>query len=68
LRKEPRSWIYSFKNEAKTLEPALEKKFRVNKKARNFFTGSALSHQKQVIYWIASAKKEETAVRVSKKQ
>ncbi len=60
LRKESKSGIYSFENEPKTLDSKLESKFKSNKKAWDFFQKSAPSHQKQIIYWIASAKKEET--------
>lgn len=60
LRKELKSGIYSFENDAMTLDPTLEAKFKANKKAWDFFSKLPPSHQKQIVHWISSAKKEET--------
>ena len=63
-RRDPkRTGIYAFENEPKQLSPAYEKTFRQNKKAWKFFEEMAPSLKKVSIYWIMSAKKEETQLR-----
>jgi uncharacterized protein YdeI (YjbR/CyaY-like superfamily) len=63
-RRDPkRTGIYAFENEAKQLSPAYEKTFRQNKKAWKFFEEMAPSLKKVSIYWIMSAKREETRLR-----
>lgn len=59
-RKENRSGIYSHENESRTLSPALEKKFKSNKKAWAFFKAQAPSYQKVMVHWIMAAKQEKT--------
>lgn len=63
-RRDPkRTGIYAFENEPKQLSPAYEKTFRQHKKAWKFFEEMAPSLKKVSIYWIMSAKKEETQLR-----
>ena len=47
----------------RTLAPADEKQFRANRKAWAFFTAQAPSYQRVAIYWVTSAKREETRER-----
>jgi len=63
-RRDPeRTGIYAFENEPRQLSPAYEKIFRQNKKAWKFFEQMAPSLKRTSIYWIMSAKKEETQIR-----
>ena len=63
-RRDPeRTGIYAFENDPKKLSPAYEKTFRQNKKAWKFFEEMAPSLKRVSIYWIMSAKKEETRLR-----
>jgi uncharacterized protein YdeI (YjbR/CyaY-like superfamily) len=62
-RREDKSAIYSYENKVRTLPPADEKQFRANRKAWAFFTAQAPSYQRVAIYWVTSAKREETRVR-----
>jgi uncharacterized protein YdeI (YjbR/CyaY-like superfamily) len=61
-RKEEKSKVYSFESDTKKLNPALEKKFKTNKAARDFFLKQPPSYQKMIIHWIMSAKREETRI------
>ena len=58
-----RTGIYSFENEAATLAPAYEKKFRANKKAWDFFQKQPAYYKRLLIFRIMSGKKEETRLR-----
>ena len=58
-----RTGIYSFENRPKELSPAYEKKFRANNAAWEFFHTIPPSLRKNYIFWIMSAKKEETQLR-----
>jgi uncharacterized protein YdeI (YjbR/CyaY-like superfamily) len=51
---------YSYENTPKTFTPADEKKFRANRKAWEFFNAQAPSYRRIAVYWMMSAKKEET--------
>jgi uncharacterized protein YdeI (YjbR/CyaY-like superfamily) len=63
-RRDPeRTGIYAFENEPRQLSPAYEKIFRQNKEAWKFFETMAPSLKKVSMYWIMSAKKEETRLR-----
>ena len=63
-RRDPeRTGIYAFENEPRQLSPAYEEMFRQNKKAWKFFEDMAPSLKRVSIYWIMSAKKEETRLR-----
>jgi uncharacterized protein YdeI (YjbR/CyaY-like superfamily) len=58
-RKDSKSEIYSFENEVK-LDISLEKIFKSNKNAWDFFVKQAPSYQKTRMHWIMSAKQETT--------
>ena len=61
-RKEEKSGIYSFENEAKKFSDNFEKRFKANSEAWNFFISQAKSYQKTAIHWIMSAKQEKTQI------
>jgi len=60
LEKENR---YSFENRPQKLDPIGEKKFRANKKAWEFFQSQPPGYQRVAIWWVISAKREETRLR-----
>jgi len=60
LRKEDKSEIYSYENDATLLDSPYETQFRENKKAWEFFMKQAPSYRKAVMRWIMGAKQEET--------
>jgi uncharacterized protein YdeI (YjbR/CyaY-like superfamily) len=63
-RSPERTGIYAFENQPKQLSPAYEKAFRQNKKAWKFFEEEMPpSLKRTTIFWIMSAKKEETQIR-----
>ncbi|MEA2164961.1 MAG: hypothetical protein QOK37_3088 [Thermoanaerobaculia bacterium] len=62
-RREDKSAIYAYENAVRTLAPDDEKRFRANKKAWAFFSTQAPSYQRVAIYWVTSAKREETRQR-----
>ena len=62
-RNPKRTGIYSFENRPRELAPAYEKKFRANKKAWQFFEQQPPSLKRTCIFWIMSAKQEETRLR-----
>lgn len=62
-RREEKSAIYAYENAVRTLDPADEKRFRANRKAWQFFNAQAPSYRRVCIYWVTSAKKEETRAR-----
>ena len=62
-RREEKSAIYAYENAVRTLDPADEKKFRANRKAWEFFSAQPPGYRRLSIYWITSAKKEETRAR-----
>lgn len=62
LRKEEKSGIYSFENDALILSPDYEKIFKANKKAWNFFNAQSPYYRKQIIYRIMSAKQMGTQI------
>jgi uncharacterized protein YdeI (YjbR/CyaY-like superfamily) len=51
---------YSFENRPSSLEPALEKQFRANQEAWKFFSAQAPWYRRTSIFWVMSAKKDET--------
>jgi uncharacterized protein YdeI (YjbR/CyaY-like superfamily) len=63
-RTKERSRIYSYeqRNIVK-LDPFYEKKLRTIKKAHEFFQNQAPWYQKTCIFWVMSAKKEETRLK-----
>ena len=63
-RSEHKSSIYSYEQRhAAALTPEQEKKFRANRKAWSFFQAQAPSYRRIMVYYIASAKKEETKLK-----
>jgi uncharacterized protein YdeI (YjbR/CyaY-like superfamily) len=62
-RSEERSRIYSYERQNAALDPAFEKKFRANKKAWAFFNSQTPSYKRTAVWWVISAKKEETRLR-----
>jgi uncharacterized protein YdeI (YjbR/CyaY-like superfamily) len=62
-RSAEKSGIYAYENAPKELPPADEKKFRANRKAWEYFNAQAPSYRRVAIYWIMSAKREETRTR-----
>jgi uncharacterized protein YdeI (YjbR/CyaY-like superfamily) len=54
---------YSFENRPSTLDPALEKQFKANQQAWKFFNSQAPWYQRTSIFWVMSAKKEETRLK-----
>lgn len=59
-RKENKSGIYAFENDAKALPAEAEKLFRANQQAWDFFNKQAPSYQKIMIHHIVTAKQETT--------
>lgn len=59
-RKEENANVYSHENVLATLPKELERKFKANKKAWQFFTSQAPSYQKVIIHWISTAKQVTT--------
>jgi len=62
-RNEERSGVYSFEQKNHKLDGAYEKKFRANKKAWTFFQSQPPWYQRTSIWWVMSAKKEETRLK-----
>ena len=60
-RTDERSAIYSYEQRKEArLEPWAERAFRTNKKAWAFFESQPPSYRRTEIYWVISAKREET--------
>lgn len=62
LKSEERSGIYSHEKEAYILDPELEKQFKANKPAWDFFEKQAPSYKRVVIHLIMSAKQQKTRI------
>jgi len=62
-RREEKSAIYSYENAVRTLDAAADKKFRANRKAWTFFNAQPPGYRRVAIYWVTSAKREETRAR-----
>jgi uncharacterized protein YdeI (YjbR/CyaY-like superfamily) len=62
-RKEVRSKIYSYENEALKFTQSFERQFKANKKAWNYFTTLAPSYKKLSKHWVMSAKQEATKLK-----
>ncbi len=58
-----KSGVYSFERAALKLTPAYEKRFRQNERAWEFFSVQPPYYKKVAVFWIMSAKKEETKLR-----
>jgi uncharacterized protein YdeI (YjbR/CyaY-like superfamily) len=57
---------YSFERENVKLDKEYEKRFKSNKKAWEFFQSMAPSYKKTTLWWVMSAKREETRLKRSK--
>jgi uncharacterized protein YdeI (YjbR/CyaY-like superfamily) len=62
-RSEEQSRIYSYERKHAALDPALEQRFRANKRAWEFFQSQPPSYRKAAVWWVISAKREETKLR-----
>jgi uncharacterized protein YdeI (YjbR/CyaY-like superfamily) len=63
-RKVENSGIYSYEQRhLARLEPPQEKRFRTNEKAWAYFQASPPSYRKAAVWWVVSAKREETRLR-----
>ena len=62
-RKEEKSAIYAYENEAKQFSGEFETRLKFNKKAWEFFESQANWYKKQMINWVMSAKQEATRER-----
>lgn len=62
-RDEARSRVYSYENRPQRLDPAGEATFRKRASAWKFFEGQAPSYRRLAVYWVESAKREETKAR-----
>lgn len=62
-RKENRSGIYSYEQRSPDLEEKYARKFKENKSAWKFFQAQPAGYRRTVIWWIVSAKQEETRMR-----
>lgn len=60
-RTQDRSRLYSYEQEGPVeLESVMEERFRANAKAWDFFQAQAAWYRKAAIWWVVSAKREET--------
>lgn len=62
-RDEQRSRQYSFENRAQTLDATYEEQLRASPKAWEFFQAQSPSYRRVAIWWVMSAKREETRQR-----
>jgi uncharacterized protein YdeI (YjbR/CyaY-like superfamily) len=63
LRDPQRSGIYSFETPALKLAKIYETKFRLKKRAWEFFQNQPPGYRKLVTFWVMSAKRDETRLR-----
>lgn len=59
-RKKKRSGIYSYENRPHEFPTTLEKRFRDNTDAWTFFSQQSPSYRRTIVYWVVSAKKDDT--------
>jgi uncharacterized protein YdeI (YjbR/CyaY-like superfamily) len=62
-RETNKSGIYSYEQRRPELDGPYEKKLRKNKSAWEFFQAQPPSYRKVVIWWVVSAKREETRLK-----
>jgi uncharacterized protein YdeI (YjbR/CyaY-like superfamily) len=61
LRKEEKSGIYSYENrKSAVLGGVAQERFRSRRKAWRFFQSQSTSYRQTLIWWVVSAKREET--------
>jgi uncharacterized protein YdeI (YjbR/CyaY-like superfamily) len=63
MRDPAKTGIYSFENAVRTLAVDEERKFMLDKGAWDFFQKQTPSYRRMAIWWIVSAKKDETRAR-----
>lgn len=62
-RDEKKSQMYSYERDKSELDSDFEKRFRADKKAWAFFQQQAPSYRRTSIWWVISAKRQETRER-----
>jgi uncharacterized protein YdeI (YjbR/CyaY-like superfamily) len=62
-RKIEKSGIYSYENAKVRLDQTMEKQFRVNKKAWNYYESQAPHYRKLTMRWVMGAKQEATRLK-----
>jgi len=62
-RDEKKSAVYSYENAPKELSREFEESFKKDAKAWEFFISQAPSYRRTCIYWVMSAKQDETKLR-----
>src|SRR5436309_2694201 len=62
-RQENRSGIYSYENRPETLPDEYQKVFKKNKAAWAFFQSQPAGYRRIAIWWILSAKRDETRLK-----
>jgi uncharacterized protein YdeI (YjbR/CyaY-like superfamily) len=62
-RKSERTGLYSFEQKDHAFDPALEKKFRANKRAWTFWETQPPGYRRVSTHWVMSAKQAETRER-----
>ena len=61
-RNEERSAIYSYENRPEKLSSELEKKFRKNKRAWDFFQAQPPGYRRVAAFFVMGAKQEKTRI------
>ena len=63
-RRDPkRTGIYAFENRPREFSPEFEKAFRKNKIAWTFFEKQPPGYKRTIVFWVMSAKREETRLK-----
>ena len=62
-KEDKRTGIYSFENAPRELPAKYLKTFRANKEAWKFFSAQPPGYRRLVVFWVVSARREETQIR-----
>lgn len=62
-REENRSGVYSFEQRPQSLDPRYQRRFKKNRTAWTFFQSQPPWYRRTSIWWVVSAKKEETRLK-----
>ncbi|MEZ5287795.1 MAG: YdeI/OmpD-associated family protein [Vicinamibacterales bacterium] len=62
-REARRSGIYAFEQRPEALPPALERRFRQDRAGWTHFSAQPPGYRRLAIWWVASAKREDTRLR-----
>ena len=62
-RDRSKAGLYSFERNSVAFDPALEKRFRTNRKAWAFFEAQPPGYRRLMTWWVMSAKRQETRER-----